>query len=302
MNRINRIALTLLLVVFLSFSTTPTSATKIQKNDTWIYENKDKKQYPETVLDIVQLTAEGNPVAVGVIETTRPFVFDISFNISDDPYVGNLYVNLTMTYKYMHVTQEGVIPFTASDTIVNGIIYESRYNYTINVNNSLASWTYTGDPSESLTTTSSSEYSLQMEYVQAEPYVRYKVKQSYIISSDSDIEDTVKNFTITPIEKYYFYERNLDAVQHVEYTDTGSLGLNSFEAAMLLTYEEGISQPTYIAQTESVKTSSALSLSQATELVEYFLVRDDISEKEGFLSFRPAVLLLVLAILAKYRR
>lgn len=301
MNKINRIALTLIMVMFLSFSTTPTSATKIQKNDTWTYEDKDKVQYTETTLDIIQLTAEGNPVAVGIIETTRPFVFGMNLNITGDPYVGDLYIDLTMSYKYMYVTQEGVIPFTASDTIINGIIYESRYNYTIIINNANAVWTYTGDPSESLTTTSSSEYSLQLEYIQLDPYVRYKVKQSFIISSDSNIEDSIKNFTITPTQKYYYYERNLDAVEHVEYTDTGNLELNSFEVAILLTYEEGINQPTYIAQTEPVKTSSSLSLSQASRFVEYFLVRDDVSEP-GFLPFYPAVFFLVLPIMVKYRR
>jgi hypothetical protein len=51
----------------------------------------------------------------------------------------------------------------------------------------------------------------------------------------------------------------------------------------------------YIAQTEPVKTTSGLSLSQSSELVEYFLVRDEESNTENTnFVFIPLYLIILI--------
>ncbi len=289
--RIKIIAI-LTIMLFLSLSTV--TATKIQKDDTWTYEDRDNKQYNETAIEIVQLSLVDS-ISMVKLKTDRGFPFDLNFAL--DKFESNLVFN----YDYIYITQEGAIPYITYDGNVSGTI---TYNETVfNIKNVEGWWFYVGDPSISLVTTSSIKYemSYMFEFNDTEniTFYTYWVWKEFVMSSNNNAEDKIKNFTITPSRQEYTFRMN-DSVNLID-TTTSKLDLQSSEIAMSLTYEEGISQPTYIAQTEPVKISNGLGLSQiGNKFVEYFLVRNDVSTEDEEPFYFVWILPLVIMVVLRY--
>lgn len=98
---------------------------------------------------------------------------------------------------------------------------------------------------------------------------RYLVHKKYIMSTNADVVDKVKNFTITPHNEIYTFYSGLYRMEDFGNDVPGSK--ITYDIAMELTYEDGVTQPTYISQAEPVLTSNTLSLSSTAEMVEYFL-------------------------------
>ncbi len=125
--------------------------------------------------------------------------------------------------------------------------------------------------------------------------------EEYIVSTDQDIIEKVRNYTFTKSywhvgfdyikfegnsETFYSYSYANFIGDHIEYSlqinntiISGNvdsiLNLNQINEALMITFEEGFSTPTYIKQTEP-SDIIGLGLNQEDyEIKEYFLVRDE---------------------------
>ena len=275
-----RIILALLLITL--FMTSSVSATKIQKDDEWVYKDQNEKLYDEKALEVVQLiNTTGEPIASVLIETNRSFVYPI-IDFKD------VYFEAEMIYDGIYLTQEGGIPYITRNMSLNGFVYKNNVSYDLSLAD--VSWVYVGSPALSLTTTVSSRYSVQLLIIWNSS-LGLEYSNNYIISSNNNIEDSKKNFTISPT----FHEIIFQDVHEIVYIE--GLSLSSFESTMELRYEEGINQPIYVGQTEPVKTDG-LALSSDEVFMEYFLVMES-TEKETPLNLSLIFLSFVAIIIIK---
>jgi hypothetical protein len=298
-----RFAILLIAVMFLSFSTV--SATKIQKNDTWKYKDKNNIEYNETAIEEDDFEGGDTMIATILLNTSRPFYFDLNRNGINFSFVSIL------EYQNIVVTQEGGIPMFPYNSVLT---YNATFLYDSTMivlsDTTSVNWGHNkDDPSLALVTTSSAGYWIGMTFGESHiatlensttPYV--VITKKFSINSNSEFTDKTKNFTMTEQKyEFYFYYRDYEYSYIV---GDGGLHLNDFErTAMKLTYEEGINQPTYIAQTEPTKTIYGLSLSQSSELVEYFLVRDEeTNTNETPINFVFFVNFILLILLKKRRK
>jgi hypothetical protein len=291
----NKILISLVIMLFLS-SSTLVQATKIQKGDTWKYETIDNIEFNETALEVVQLKYGYDTIAVIDMNTTKPYIFDMNVNIFD---TFNLSTEINMNYNTIYYTQEGSIPYIVDDIAYEGFIHYNNYSY--DISNASYIVTYHGDPSIALITTSSTVFYISYSIIFS-PTHSFFVYRDYIISSDNNVGDIIKKFTITPDRYGFVYSDNDNDIMINWEFEPNNLKLNSFETAMELTYEEGINQPIHITQTEPV-IINGLQLSQSTELIEYFLIRDivEISNEDG-LEFNFIYMLFILLPIIKYKQ
>lgn len=243
----------------------------------------------------------------------------------------------------LYLTQEGGIPLIPNRAILGVITLNLTdgenfasvpfvINSTSNYGND-PSWKLTGDPSLALISTTSEKYRILMELFQESLFnvitsVRYITE--FIVSTNNNPEDSIKNFTFTPWyseldilysvdsdpmgrpDGSYAYRQTIEQgvtttlirFNASEEIITSTLSLNQGQEVMEMTFEDGIIVPTYIKQTEGAFVFGNLGLSQVSNIVEYFLVRDDGSTKDKFAIFHIGILssvLITLVIVRKYK-
>lgn len=262
-----------ILFFMLFLSILPVTSTKIQINDTWIYEDNFKTKYNETALEIIQLLSENEkPIASVKTNTLRPFHFGINTNefIGFEP-------NIELTHEGLYLTQEGGIPFIPVKSKISGQIYAKMEtsgftgNHTFYMKDMYITWSWSGEsPATAFLTTDSVQFQIKaaitwIDFPNAPTNFNYDIYRDYLITSNSNIDDDIKNFTITETSSKFVFNM-------AELTNK-AFALDEVPTAMFLSYQNGINQPIYIAQTEPVKTTT-LSLSQTYRVVEYFLINE----------------------------
>ena len=258
----NKRIISILLIIFLS-SSTLVQSTKIQKDDSWSYTDQDNTEYNETALEVIHLK---DSISVIKVNTDR----DIEYEFNHQGI--NFETNLSLIYDFVYLTQEGAIPFLFSNTKANGKI---TFNDTVyNINGSDGVWLHNGNPPLAFTSTTDIYYDIGF-YIMFDTY-QYSTWKQYIITTNNNVEDKIRNYTISLVDESYNFENITDGyyelLYHYKLSET-NLHLNSFASSMLLSYEEGINLPVYVAQTDPVKIEG-MKLSEDTKLIEYFLVRE----------------------------
>jgi len=348
--------LIILALLLITMGPQPSSAAKIQKDDTWQYTDSLNNTHNETALGIVQLQSGDDIMAAAVVNTTRPLVH----NYQGAKWLNGSYTNMSINYDLdmtpgpIYVTQQGGIPiypdrqFSGNVSIwanTNFSIINDTLGYkTINISSVLDSsrweydnsrWSFSGDPATALTTTTSIEYSVtsfSTFYNDTDKsYIRYDYKASFIISTDNDLGDTVKDFTFTKTFEQFSFQLSENSVSSISFILTNDMGVitakvthidgiygvsdyiivlnplslsQTEDEAMLITIDEAYNVPTYIRQTEPVDIKRGLALSQL-QLVEYFLVIDNNAKGDGFVPILPwfstVIFLLLISNLVRKR-
>lgn len=307
----HKILFVILLLVIVSFPQS-SKGFKIQLHEKWDYEDNLKQIYNEMAIENIQMISNDDIVSVMEISTTRGFPFAYQKTIDLDVGVGGQIIfDLQPNDVGLYVTQEGGIALYPVGNIsgrISATIDNETKSFPINSNDFVI---LDGDPSLALISTTSEVYSIQANLLLKEgdmtgltaPSIFYDIhyRQDIIISTNNNPVDNIKNYTLTPIlTNFEFnwldYSSGPDKLFNVRYTETltsvtqeiqtitdhwiettqKSLHLLQTEIrpAQQYTYEDGIPFPTYIKQTEPVKTVG-LSLSQDVQEIEYFLVRDN---------------------------
>ena len=281
-----------ILLVLLTFSVLPAHAVKIQKDDTWTYKDKDNKEYDEIAIDVVQLKWLDTIVSADKIKTNRTYSFDMNEEMNYDN--KNISISLYHKSEGLYLTQEGGLPFIPYNTTVNGNVIVNDRTYIFN--NESLNWFFVDDPSNALLTTESIQFTIIADTTIENYSLRYY--KHFILNSNDGINDKIKNFTLTPLNygiNSFDYQNNSYSFDY--YSGDGLI--LSAEPAMLISYDTEYSMPVYIAQTEPVKIVDGLSLSSSYELIEYFLVRDEIDNidnsniSESFYNFWIIGLILI---------
>jgi hypothetical protein len=261
-----KIAITIILIMVLLVPTLAISTVKIKENDKWKYKDKDGRDFDEEAVDLLLYGS----MAVAKINTTRSYPLVINNIISDD-----LELNLNYNQSALYITQLGAIPIFF-DGLVSGIV--SYGNYTILINDSkieFDEYLETNDPSNSISSNNPTSYQIMF-------FIPFS-NTSYIQFTIDLIISSIVNDTTFTIQ----YERYKIKINDVDnqflknyYIDDVNLKLSSLDAYKFI-IDEFSSLPRYIIQSEPVKTTSDLGLSQSTELIEYFLVEVSESNTEG---------------------
>ena len=301
----------LFLILLLSMLIVPTStADKVQVNDSWTYTDNFDTNHTETAVSNVQIVSDGEVISAMLVQTTRGYQFPLVLNLAVDTM--NIVFDLNAVLTGLYVTQEGIISLYPQGTIdgtITGIGIERSIQW--NVSDTLED-TFKmegGDPSLSLISTTSSIYTIVAQFG-LEEGIDVHYRQSFIMSSNNNPADIVKDFTVTPTEVDVLFKYSIsvgiDYALYIRYNNLGgvvtttvyegipsgvpTLQLNAVSVsqselppAQLYTYETGIDQPTYIKQTEPAETS-VLSLLQTDREVEYFLQRDTQTTSSGLTS------------------
>ncbi len=300
-----------ILIFLLLILTIPNSkGDKIQIGDNWKYTDNIGNIHNETAVGNTQIIADSNVVSTMIVNTTRGFQFPMNSHISlvsSNVSETSIIFNLNFEFSSLFITQEGGITLFPIIENSNGTV-EGNYNgdkkaFPVT---DLKFTLVEGDPSLALISGASQKYIINAQLYNFQGDISgveelpefYDVhyKQEIVISSNNNPEDTIRNFTITPIslnvEFNYENFTGIDEVFIIRYTETlteiiQTVGTSTspttetivktenrfLEPNQIYSYEKGLNQANYIQQSESVSTTQQGS-SGEMNIVEYFLNRE----------------------------
>ena len=285
---------------------------KIQPSDNWTYSSAGT-----TFNETAQTIKVFQDISMVRVQTDRKFPILEAYSV---PTAMNsemsLDVNLNFASSALWLTQSGALPIQWEGNITGTVVIDGKIKFTVNSTPYFFSRSDSGDPAKAIATNEPTTYwmgfkfSLVNETGEPERNIM-RIQYAWLISSV--VSDA--NFTIQPVTialDVLIDNQSFDYESWMYYNANGN-GLST-DATPVPTYEMTLNEtekvPLYIRQTEPVQTSgNGLSLSQSTQIVEYFLVQDEESGEEvptpsskldGFLF--PVFGFVMLVTIMSYRK
>jgi len=273
---------------------TPTSGfEKVLEDDTWIYETKDGS-ITETVVDKFEYIKDDESITLVGLDTKRYYDFGQSLSFSYE----NISIESNIIFDNIYVTQTGILPvFVRSSYVINVTMKYGNLTY-----NDIVTMDFDGDllgtPNKIFTTGENELYETRIsgDGIRDQHYIY--IAQSNLISSDTAVEASKFNITISQLNLHYVYNIGSDDSTQPNYyfsyredkanitvsfmfdykiinfyvPKTG-LQLSADTKTTQMSWDKEISEiiPTYIGQVEPVKIESGLQLNALNEFVEYYL-------------------------------
>ncbi len=277
--KIKRVSLLLFLIILL-FPNVAQGA-KIQTGETWQYEDNNNRLYNETSIEIVQRQHSGfEPIATAKVITDRvaPIPVHQCVNLS---YFGE---------GTLYITQEAGFPLFSTQRLV-GTITEANLSYTIDA---VPYSGFSANPAMAFATAESVSFQRYIEDISVDMSEAY-IQEDYIISTNQEIRDTVRNYTLTKVSTRLFnwgFTAECSPDNNLQINELGD------NIAMQITWDQSVKLPIYITQTNPVSVET-LGLDQFNyKTVTYELVMDGLNEDKK-LSFGFVSALLLVPVLVK---